>query len=355
MPRLALRCIISPILCTNFVPKLRKIPYNAPKHILHIFMQARHSDTVASNTMPMISLAPMIDWTDKDFRAFIYLFNPLALLYTEMISTSAILHGNALRHLSHYGEGRHILQLGGSVPSELGKCANIARHHNYHGLNLNVGCPSARVQNYEIGACLMKNAHKVGECVDAMAQSGLAVSVKHRIGVDNFDSYDFMADFVGTVARYGCREFIVHARIAWLQGLSPKQNRDIPPLRYIDVYKLKQDFPHLTIHINGGIDSLDAINTHLAHTDGVMIGRAAVQNPYLFAQSLALYGKEVPTRHAIFANFLQMLHHRPIVHRHYMGMFNGLHGARVWRQALTDKADLPTLDKIGNTILAQND
>ena len=222
-----------------------------------------------------LSTAPMIDWSTRDFCYFARLFNPHTYLYTEMISTSAILQGDTDYQLRYYpSEHPLVLQLGGSNPNELAQCAKLGQAYGYDEINLNVGCPSDRVQHYKIGACLMAEPALVADIITAMREAvSIPVSVKHRIGIDNFDSYDFMADFVQHIACAGCDHVIVHARTAWLQGLSPKQNREIPPLRYEDVYRLKQDFPHLTIEINGGITTLCDIKQHLQYVDGVMIGR----------------------------------------------------------------------------------
>ena len=237
-------------------------------------------------TNKRLSVAPMIDWTTTDYRYFARLFNPHVYLYTEMISTGAIIHGNRARHL-RFDATEHplVLQLGGADIADMTQCAEFAQQYGYDEVNINVGCPSDRVQHNKIGACLMAEPNTVAALVKHMqAAVDIPVTVKHRIGIDDFDSYEFMADFVQTVAASGCTRFIVHARTAWLQGLSPKQNREIPPLRYDDVYRLKQDFPTLDIEINGGIESVADIETHLKHLDGVMIGRAFYHNPYLLAE-----------------------------------------------------------------------
>lgn len=216
-------------------------------------------------TNKRLSVAPMIDWTTTDYRYFARLFNPHVYLYTEMISTGALLYGNRARHL-RFDTLEHplVLQLGGADSSEMAQCAQFAQQHGYDEVNINVGCPSDRVQHNKIGACLMAEPQTVADLVKHMqAAVDIPVTVKHRIGIDDFDSYEFMVDFVEKVAAAGCTRFIVHARTAWLQGLSPKQNREIPPLRYNDVYRLKQDFPTLDIEINGGIETVADIKTHL--------------------------------------------------------------------------------------------
>lgn len=312
-----------------------------------------------------ISLAPMIDWTTSDFRAFARLFNPNIHLYTEMISTSAILKGDADRVL-RFDDTEHpvVLQLGGSDADEMAQAVQIADTKGYDEFNINVGCPSDRVQYNKIGACLMAEPQTVAKMVTAMqAVTDKPVTVKHRIGIDHHDSYEFMKDFVETVADAGCTHFIAHARIAWLQGLSPKQNREIPPLRYDDIYRLKQDFPTLTIEINGGIDQMDAIREHLQYVDGVMIGRAFYHNPYLMAECNALWGLPMPSRREIFEGLMVYLAKRAdeganlaTLTRHYLGLFQGLTGARAWRQALSGKPSL-TLDDIrraGEQVLTQN-
>lgn len=296
-----------------------------------------------------LSTAPMIDWSTPDYCAFARLFNPYAYLYTEMISTSAILHGDTDRHLRYYpNEHPLVLQLGGSVPDELARCAKLGQDYGYAEINLNVGCPSDRVQHYKIGACLMAEPKLVAQIVTAMREVvAIPVTVKHRIGIDNFDSYAFMADFVHAITEAGCRHVIVHARTAWLQGLSPKQNREIPPLRYDDVYQLKQDFPHIFVEINGGITTLDEIKTHLQHVDGVMIGREAYHNPYILAEAMTLWGETPKSRGQIFAELLEFLVERQqagtpltVLMRHYLGLFQGLTGSRKWRQALSGQKSI---------------
>ena len=296
-----------------------------------------------------ISLAPMIDWTTSDFRDFARLFNPHIYLYTEMISTSAILKGDT-QYVLRYDDRQHpvVLQLGGSDPAEMASCVQIADKMRYDEFNINVGCPSDRVQHNKIGACLMAEPKLVAKMVHAMKnETDKPITVKHRIGIDNFDSYEFMRDFVAAVAEAGCTHFIAHARIAWLNGLSPKQNREIPPLRYDDVYRLKDEFPQLFIEINGGINTLDDIKTHLNHVDGVMVGRAFYHNPMLMGQCNILWGEKPPTHKEILEQLNTMLCSQEnlgvnMAHlaRHYLGLFQGLAGARQWRQALSGKRHL---------------
>ena len=305
-------------------------------------------------TNKRLSVAPMIDWTTTDYRYFARLFNPHVYLYTEMISTGALIHGNRARHL-RFDTLEHplVLQLGGADISEMTQCAEFAQQHGYNEVNINVGCPSDRVQHNKIGACLMAEPHTVADLVKHMqAAVDIPVTVKHRIGIDDFDSYEFMVDFVEKVAAAGCTRFIVHARTAWLQGLSPKQNREIPPLRYEDVYRLKQDFPQLDIEINGGIDTVKDIEAHLQHVDGVMIGRAFYHNPYLLAETNSLWNEPAPKRSDILAQLYPYMEAQiakgealPTMTRHYLGLFQGLTGARKWRQALSGKPQL-TIDDI---------
>ena len=295
-----------------------------------------------------LSVAPMMDWTDRHCRYFLRLISRRVLLYTEMVTTGAILQGPRERLLA-YSPDEHplVLQLGGDEPEALATCAVIAEELGYAELNLNVGCPSDRVQNGHFGACLMRTPERVAACVDAMrARVKIPVSVKHRIGVDELDAYEHMAHFVSTVASSGCTNFIVHARKAWLSGLSPKENREIPPLRYDDVYRLKREFPHLLIEINGGIETLEQAQAHLNHVDGVMIGRAAYHNPYLLAQADALFFGDPtppPSRAEVVAQLLPYISalleageplHR--VTRHMLGLYHGQVGARAFKRILSE-------------------
>jgi tRNA-dihydrouridine synthase A len=293
-----------------------------------------------------VSVAPMMDWTDRHCRYFHRLLSTNALLYTEMITTGALLHGNVARHLDYsLEESPVVLQLGGSEPSDLAQTAKLAQDWGYSEINLNCGCPSERVQRGAFGACLMAEAALVADCVKAMLDAvSLPVSVKHRIGIDKEESYDFVRDFVGTLADAGCQVFLVHARNAWLKGLSPKQNREVPPLRYDLVYRLKKDFPQLHISINGGINTSSQVVEHLGQVDGVMIGREAYHNPWWLAQwdetfFGALQTEPRKTRESVEASlvgYMQAQAERGVnwysIARHMLGLRNGLPGARHWRQ-----------------------
>ena len=305
-----------------------------------------------------ISVAPMMDWTTRDYRFFARLFNPNVVLYTEMVTTGAIIYGGANRHLDFNKEEYPIvLQLGGSNPQELATCTKMAEDWGYNEVNLNVGCPSDRVQNNKIGACLMAEPDLVAECIHSMQKAvSIPVTVKHRIGIDDMQSYEEMLHFVDTVAATGCTHFIVHARIAILQGLSPKENREVPPLRYEDVYRLKQERPHLTIEINGGIKTFTETQQHLQHVDGVMIGREAYHNPYLLAEMGQLWNLEAPNRFDIMQQMIPYIHQRvaegaplSIITRHILGLFQNLPGARKWRQALSG-GNAKTITDIDNAI-----
>ncbi|MCH2015483.1 tRNA dihydrouridine(20/20a) synthase DusA [Acinetobacter ursingii] len=291
-----------------------------------------------------ISIAPMMDWTTRDYRFFARLFNPNIVLYTEMVTTGAIIHGDAKRHLD-FNSQEHplVLQLGGSNPQDLATCTKMAEDWGYNEVNLNVGCPSDRVQNNKIGACLMAEPNLVAECIDQMQKAvSIPVTVKHRIGIDDMQSYEEMLHFVDTVAATGCTHFVVHARIAILQGLSPKENREVPPLRYEDVYRLKRERPNLTIEINGGIKTFEETQQHLQHVDGVMIGREAYHNPYLLAEFGQFWNLDMPDRFNIMQQMMPYIEKRlaegaplSIITRHILGLFQNLPGARKWRQALS--------------------
>ncbi|MCJ0972435.1 tRNA dihydrouridine(20/20a) synthase DusA [Pseudomonas sp. PS1] len=310
-------------------------------------MLLRDHTQVTTRPSRRFSVAPMMDWTDRHCRFFLRQLSRHALLYTEMVTTGALINGDTERFLRH-DEAEHplALQLGGSVPGELAICAKMAETAGYDEVNLNVGCPSDRVQNNMIGACLMAHPALVADCIKAMQDAvGIEVTIKHRIGINGRDSYAELCDFVGQVRDAGCRSFTVHARIAILEGLSPKENREIPPLRYEVVQQLKNDFPDLEIILNGGIKSLDACEAHLQHFDGVMLGREAYHNPYLLAHVDArLFGSDAPmiTR----AEALQRM--RPYIQRHLeaggamhhitrhvLGLAQGFHGARRFRQLLS--------------------
>lgn len=296
-----------------------------------------------------LSVAPMLDWTDRHCRYFHRLLTRRALLYTEMVTTGALIHGDVSRHLRHdVGEHPVALQLGGSEPTDLAHCAKLGQNWGYDEINLNCGCPSERVQRGAFGACLMAEPQLVADCVKAMVDAvQVPVSVKHRIGIDNTESYDFVRDFVGTVSEAGCRIFIVHARNAWLKGLSPKANREVPPLRYDWAYRLKRDFPLLTLVVNGGITNAGHIAAHLQQLDGVMIGREAYHNPWwLSTWDAAFYAgaSSTLTREQVEE---QMCHYMsretsesgtpwPAVARHMLGLRHGLVGARKWRQVWSD-------------------
>lgn len=292
----------------------------------------------------------MLDWTDKHCRYFHRLLSQEAVLYTEMVTTGAILHGDARRHLQ-FNEAEHpvALQLGGSEPADMTQCAGIAQSYGYDEVNINVGCPSERVQRGAFGACLMAEPQLIAECVRAMqGEVDIPVTVKHRIGIDDQEDYSAMHHFVETVANAGCKTFIVHARKAWLKGLSPKQNRDIPPLRYELVYQLKEDFPELEIIINGGIKTLDECQQHLEHVDGVMVGREAYQNPWMLAQVDALlYGKPalLERRKQVLPALYEYVEqqvagdvHLNHMSRHVLGLFQGLPGAKKWRRYISENA-----------------
>lgn len=296
------------------------------------------------------SVAPMLDWTDTHCRYFHRLLSRHALLYTEMVTTGAIIHGNRQRHLQFNAEEHPLaLQLGGSNPADLAECAKIAQDYGYDEINLNVGCPSDRVQNGRFGACLMAEPELVAECVSAMRQAvSIPVTVKSRIGIDERDSYQELAQFIGTVAAAGCETFIVHARKAWLSGLSPKQNRDVPPLRYDLVFQLKRDFPQLRIVINGGIETLDASLDLLKKIDGVMLGREIYHNPYLLADvDRRIFHDDHPLRSrqeivlALLPYIERQLQQGVRLHciaRHLLGLFHGVDGARAWRRHLSENA-----------------
>ncbi|MBL8314980.1 MAG: tRNA dihydrouridine(20/20a) synthase DusA [Rubrivivax sp.] len=296
-----------------------------------------------------LSVAPMMDWTDRHCRVFHRSLSRHTRLYTEMVTTGALLHGDVPRHLDFSTEEHPLaLQLGGSEPADLAACAKLAQRWGYDEVNLNCGCPSPRVQRGAFGACLMAEPLLVADCLAAMRDAcTLPVTVKHRIGIDRQESYGFVRDFVGTVAeRSGCTVFIVHARNAWLQGLSPKENREIPPLRHERVYALKRDFPHLTIVLNGGVDSDDRIAEHLTCVDGVMLGRHAYHEPWALASWDARFFGAVPpvadreAAEAAFVAYLTRLAAQgvpwPHAARHMLGLHNGLPGARRWRQVWSD-------------------
>lgn len=298
------------------------------------------------------SVAPMLDWTDSRCRYFHRLLSRHSLLYSEMVTTGALIHGDAHRFLQFdRAENPVAFQLGGSNARDLALCAKMAEDYGYDEVNLNVGCPSDRVQNGRFGACLMAEPELVAECVSAMNQVvNIPVTVKSRIGIDNRDSYEELVHFIDTIAKSGCTTFIVHARKAWLSGLSPKQNRDVPPLRYDVVYALKQQLPHLNIIINGGISTLEQAETMLEQVDGVMLGREVYQNPYLLAEvDQRLYGASysLVSRHQVIESLIPYIQQQLAssnqvrlnsITRHILGLFHGEYGARLWRRHLSENA-----------------
>jgi tRNA-dihydrouridine synthase A len=297
----------------------------------------------------IISVAPMMDWTDRHCRYFHRLLSRHALLYTEMVTTGALVHGDVPRHLRFSAEEHPVaLQLGGSEPADLAHCAKLGEEWGYDEINLNCGCPSERVQRGAFGACLMNEPQLVADCVKAMVDVvSVPVTVKHRIGIDKIESYEFVRDFVGQVSEAGCQTFIVHARNAWLQGLSPKQNREIPPLRYELVHRLKHEFPALRFSINGGISVNAQVHEHLRLLDGVMVGREAYHNPWWLAEwDAEFFGAEAQrlTREEVESLMCDYMAREAAEHgtqwwsiaRHMLGLRNGLPGARRWRQVWSD-------------------
>src|SRR2546425_324187 len=278
----------------------------------------------------------MMDWSDRHYRYFMRQISAHARLYTEMITTGALLHGDVDRHLAFSDEEHPVgLQLGGSEPNDLAQCAKLGVRYGYDEINLNIGCPSERVQRGAFGACLMAEPALVADCVRAIRQSViLPVTIKHRIGIDKIEDYGFVRDCVGAVSQAGCRTFIVHARNAVLKGLSPKENREVPPLKYGYVYQLKRVFPHLEIVINGGIATRAEIDSQLAKIDGVMLGRAAYHDPWLLADA----GK---TRAGVVSRMVDYCRrHRDVplrgIVRHMLGLYHGAPRARLWRRMLSD-------------------
>lgn len=298
----------------------------------------------------------MLDWTDRHCRSFHRTLTRDTWLYTEMITTGALLFGDAQRHLAFTpNESPVALQLGGSEPDDLARAAKLGEQWGYDEINLNCGCPSERVQRGAFGACLMNEPQLVADCVKAMRDVvSVPVTVKHRIGVDAVEEYGFVRDFVGTVAEAGCNVFIVHARNAILKGLSPKENREIPPLKYEYAYQLKRDFPQLEIVINGGIKTLDEVAMHLEHVDGVMLGREAYHNPYVLADVDArFYGSTAaaPSRAEVEARLVEYCAtelargtYLGAMTRHALGLYRGVAGARGWRRVLSDSRKLAARD-----------
>ncbi len=295
-----------------------------------------------------LSIAPMMDWTDRHCRYFHRLLTERTRLYTEMVTTGALLHGDVPRHLNFNPEEHPVaLQLGGSEPADLAHAAKLAQDWGYDEVNLNCGCPSERVQRGAFGACLMAEPQLVADGVKAMCDTvAIPVTVKHRIGIDQQESYDFVRDFVGTVAAAGCQVFTVHARNAWLKGLSPKENREVPPLRYELVHRLKRDFPELTVCLNGGVTHEAQIATELEHLDGVMVGREAYHNPWLLTGWDTRFFGQAPRQRervqveAAMVDYMErcVAAGEPWSHvsRHMLGLWNGLPGARRWRQVWSD-------------------
>ena len=311
----------------------------------------------APGTSPWrMSVAPMMDWTDRHCRYLHRLLTRHTLLYTEMVNVGGILFGGTERHLRYNAEEHPVaLQLGGNEPSKLAQAARLGEQWGYDEINLNCGCPSDRVQRGAFGASLMKSPTLVADCVKAMVDVvEVPVTVKHRIGLDKDESYAFVRDFIGTVQDAGCKVFIVHARNAWLQGLSPKENRDIPPLRYEVAHRLKQDFPHLTIAINGGICTDEVVQAQLQQVDGVMVGREAYHNPWWLARWDSLYFGAPERQLSVEAVEDAMVDYMEreaaqygtpwyAIARHMLGLRHGLSGARRWRQVWSDHRlkDLP--------------
>lgn len=303
-----------------------------------------------------LSVAPMMDWTDRHCRYFLRLISRRVLLYTEMVTSAALLRGDARRLLEHDpAEQPLALQLGGSEPSELARCARMAEDAGYREVNLNVGCPSDRVRSGRFGACLMREPALVADCVAAMAGAvAIPVTVKTRLGVDEHDRYEDLWEFAAVVAAGGCRSFIIHARKAWLGGLSPKDNRRVPPLDYERVFRLKRDFPDLEVILNGGVTDLGQVRSLLSRVDGVMIGREAYHNPYLLAEAdCRIFGMDTPlrSREVVLDQFIEYarrqmekgcrLHH---LCRHILGLYQGQPGARSWRRYLSEQAGRPGAD-----------
>ena len=309
-----------------------------------------------------LCVAPMMDWTDRHCRFFLRLITRHARLYTEMITAPALVHGDVARHLD-FDAAEHplALQLGGSDPAQLAHAARLGERWGYDEINLNCGCPSERVQTGSFGACLMREPTLFADCVKAMRDAvTLPVTVKHRIGLDSENDYGFVRDFVGIVARAGCDVFIVHARNAVLKGLSPKENREVPPLRYEVVHRLKRDFAALTIVLNGGLGDCEAMEREIRHVDGVMLGRVAYHDPYGLAQAdWRLFGDETPARSRAEVLHAMMAYARsenargtPLraITRHMLGLYHGQSNGRMFRRILSDgdklhQSDVRLLEK----------
>ncbi|MEZ9686591.1 tRNA dihydrouridine(20/20a) synthase DusA [Vibrio atlanticus] len=307
-------------------------------------------DNTSKYAANRLSVAPMLDWTDRHCRYFHRLLSQQTLLYTEMVTTGAILHGKG--DFLEYNEQEHplALQLGGSNPVDLAACAKLAGERGYDEINLNVGCPSDRVQNGRFGACLMAEPELVADCVSAMKEvTDIPITVKTRIGIDDQDSYEFLTKFVSTVSeKGGCEQFTIHARKAWLSGLSPKENREIPPLDYDRAYQIKKDFSDLVIAVNGGITTLEQTKEHLQHLDGVMIGREAYHSPFILAEvDQQIFGLDTPIKKRSqvveemypyierqLSNGASLGH----ISRHMLGLFQSMPGARQWRRYISENA-----------------
>lgn len=331
-------------------------------------MNNSNTDSIAH-----ISLAPMMDWTDRHFRYFLRQISPHTRLYTEMVTTGAILHGDAERFLRFNEDVEHplALQLGGSTPDELAQCSATGEQYGYDEINLNCGCPSDRVQSGMFGACMMNDPDLVAYCFAAMQEAvSIPVTIKCRIGVDDCDTGPFLDKFVEKSADKGAKTFIIHARKAWLKGLSPKENRNVPPLDYERVYALKEKFPELNIILNGGITTIETIQEALDQLDGAMIGREAYQNPYFFAKiEREIFGQsDIPTREEIAARMIPYAKQQaetygtPIksITRHILGLYHEQYGGKNWRRALStlpyeDGADEQVIQKaIDAMTLVQN-
>ncbi len=306
-------------------------------------------DSRGKQTRALVSVAPMMDWTDRHCRYFMRLLSPTAYLYTEMVTAAAVHHGDKTRFLQFNDEEHPVaLQLGGNNAEWMASAAKSAEEFGYDEVNINVGCPSDRVQSGQFGACLMGNPPVVADCVKAMREAvDIPVTVKSRIGIDDQDSYEFLKRFVDTQADAGCRKFIVHARVAILEGLSPKENRSVPPLKYEHVYRLKQDYPDVEVVLNGGVRDLETVDEVLSHVDGVMIGREAYQRPFFLAELEQHLnpGWTPPGRREVIERMLpyveaQMAEGVPLMRiaRHMMGLVGGMPGARKWRRYLSQNA-----------------
>lgn len=295
----------------------------------------------------LFSVAPMMDWTDRHCRYFYRLLSKKTQLYTEMITTQAILNGNQKRLLG-YDESEHsiVLQLGGSDPTQMAQCAKIAQDWQYDEVNINVGCPSDRVQSGHFGACLMKTPDVVAQCVDAMSQKAdIPITVKCRIGVDEIESYEYLSDFIEKVSQNHCHTFVIHARKAYLKGLSPKENRTKPPLNYPWVYQIKQDFPELNVVLNGGIADIDESLEHLKKTDGVMLGRAIYHQPYLLSEvdnKIYKQSSKQPSREQVLLKLIEYIEHKqnkdvPMrsISRHILGLYHGEKNAKKFKRLLS--------------------